>query len=56
MQAIGIQDRTLTKEEQYQLGTLLLKAGYQVSIRDREVNGKKLRCIYYGIEEDNDGK
>lgn len=38
---IPIANRTLTKEEQFELGKLLLKAGYEVSIRKGETKDTK---------------
>lgn len=38
---IAIANRTLTKEEQFELGKLLLKAGYEVSIRKGETKETK---------------
>lgn len=38
---IAIASRTLTKEEQIELGKLLLKAGYEVSIQKGETKETK---------------
>ena len=56
MQAVGIPSGTLSKEETYDLGKLLLKVGYAVKVGEKELtSGKKLKCIYYGaIEEMED--
>lgn len=53
MQAIGIPSGTLTKEETYELGKSLLKAGYAVKVGDKELkSGKKLKCVFYGALEE----
>ena len=53
MQAIGIPSGTLTKEETYELGKSLLKAGYSVRIGDKEMkSGKKLKCVFYEAVEE----
>lgn len=53
MQAIGVPNGTLTKEETYELGKLLLKAGYAVKIGEKELTSKKkLKCVFYGAIEE----
>lgn len=53
MQAVGIPNGSLTKEETYELGKLLLKAGYAVKIGEKELSkGKKLKCVFYGAMEE----
>lgn len=52
MQAIGIPTGTLSKEETYELGKLLLKAGYAVKIGEKQLSKGKLRCIFYGAMEE----
>nr|WP_295678865.1 hypothetical protein [uncultured Lachnoclostridium sp.] len=53
MQAIGIPSGTLTKEETYELGKSLLKAGYAVKIGEKELKDhKKIKCVFYGASEE----
>ena len=53
MQAVGIPNGTLTKEETCELGKLLLKAGYAVKVGEKELkSGKKLKCVFYGAIEE----
>ena len=47
---IAITNRTLTKEEQFELGKLLLKAGYEVSIRKGESKTDK-STVYINFSE-----
>lgn len=47
MQAVGIPSGTLTKEETWELGKLLLKAEYAVKVGKKELkSGKKLKCYF----------
>ena len=53
MNLIANPNSKLTQEEMLELGRLLLKAGYQVAIRERKLkDGKKIKTIVYGIEEE----
>lgn len=42
----------LTHEDMCELSRLLIKAGYATAIREKEVKGKKLKCVVFGGEED----
>lgn len=57
MQAVGIPNGTLTKEETYELGKLLLKAGYAVKIGEKELKDKKkIKCVFYGTMKEIEGQ
>lgn len=51
---IKIHPGTLTKDEQYELGKLLLKAGYKVS--HRTVKGKGIKTAIIISYEDQQGE
>lgn len=51
MQAIGVPNGTLSKEETYELGKSLLKAGYTVKVGDKVLKGgKKVKCVFYATD------
>lgn len=54
MNLIANPNGKLTQDEMFEIGRLLLKAGYQVAIRDRKLDdNKKVKCIIYGVGGEN---
>lgn len=56
MKAIGNLSGKLTSDDMLDLSRLLVKAGYSVCIREKELSKKKVKCIIFGGEDELDGE
>lgn len=56
MKIIGNLSGKLTNDYLLDISRLLVKAGYSVCLREKELNKKKLKCVCFGGEDELDGE